>query len=436
MKGNSLKKQAMITAGSTALVRVLGFGMRLWISRLLGTEALGVMELASSAHMLALTPAAAGLPSAVSRLTARAKNREEQQLTLYTARRMATAMGSGIGLLFFLFSPLLANALGDGRTLPALLFFSPCVLTVGISSVYDGYFFGRGQALPPALSESAEQLARLGTVAALSFLVPRATAAYRAALPALASTAGETAGLLVILVLTGPVHSFRGDARGKTVRRQLTRLSLPLLLNRFCHTGLRSLCGVIIPLRLMDAGMGRAEAMSQLGMLNGMVMPLMFLPGMVTGALSAVGAPAVARCGTEKEERRLITRLLLSALGTGGLCAASLYGISPVISRYFYRLPELTGLIRTACPLSVILPLQQVSGGLMTGLGLQKRSLRASLLGSAALLLCTWQWLPVMGIRGAACASMTGHGLTLLCELACLLSREKGAGKNRQGAFL
>ena len=45
MKELSLKKQALITAGSSALMRALGFGIRLWISRILGAEALGVMEL-------------------------------------------------------------------------------------------------------------------------------------------------------------------------------------------------------------------------------------------------------------------------------------------------------------------------------------------------------------------------------------------------------
>ncbi|MDO5325948.1 MAG: oligosaccharide flippase family protein [Clostridia bacterium] len=425
MKQMSLKKQAMITAGSSALMRALGFGIRLWISRMLGAEALGIMELASGAHMLALTPAAAGLPSAVSRLTAKAKSEEQKQLTLYAGRRAAIWMGCLITPLFFFLSPLIAEALGDGRTLPALLFFAPCVLTVGVSSVYDGYFFGQGKALPPALSEGAEQMARIGVLAAFVFLIPRVTVAYRAALPALASSVGEAVGLIVILLLAGSIPSYRKHPDERRMRKQLARLSAPLLLNRLCHTALRSLCGIVIPLRLMAAGYGRPEALSQFGMFNGMVMPLMFLPGMVSGALSTVGGPAVARCGTKKAEKQLILRLLLSALGTGISSAAALYFLSPLISRYFYRLPELSRLIRFACPLAVLLPLQQVSGGMLTGLGLQKHSLWASLLGSVALLLCTWQWVLRMGISGAAFASIAGHGLTLFCEMVYLLSRTR-----------
>ncbi len=425
MRKESLKRQAIITACCGALVRAMGFGLRLWISRLLGAEALGVTELASGAHMLALTPAAAGLPSAVSRLTAKAETAEQRQLTLYAGRQMAAWLGLCVTPLFLLLSPLLAKLLGDKRTLPALVFFAPCVLTVGLSSVYDGYFFGQGKALPPALSEGAEQLVRLCVVGALAFLVPRVTVAYRAALPAVASTMGEAAGLIVILAIAGRIPADRRDTRLPGVRKQLLSLSLPLLLNRLCHTALRSLCGVVIPLRLMAGGLDRAEAMSRLGMFSGMTMPLMFLPCLISGALAAVGGPAMARCKTKQAESRLAFRLLSAAVGTGLLAAAGVYVLSPYLANLFYRLPELTPLLRAAAPLAVLLPVQQTANGLMTGLGLQKRSLFAGLLGAAATLLCTWQWTPARGIYGAAFASMTGHGLTLFCELAGLLLRTR-----------
>ena len=425
MKKQSLKRQALITGASTALVRAMGFALRLYVSRLLGAEALGVMELASGVHMLALTPAAAGLPQAVSRLTAKAKDQQGRERVLYAGRRLALAMGLVLTPVYLVLSPFLAKWLGDERTLPALLLFAPCMLTVGLSSVYDGYFFGQGRALPPAISEGAEQVLRLAAVAALAGLVPLVTPAYRAALPAFASSLGEAAGLLVILPMAGRIASFRNDPTEKNTRKVLLRLSLPLLLNRLVHTGLRSACNAVIPLRLIAGGLNKAEAMSRLGMLGGMVMPLMFLPCMASGALSAVGGPAVARCGTKKAESRLIRRLLLSALAVGAACAGGLYALAPFIARFVYRLPELTPLLQKACPLAVILPVQQMAGGLMTGLGLQRRSLRSSLLGSAALLLCTWQWTRRFGIMGTAWAYMAGHGLTLFCELVFLVGREK-----------
>ena len=67
----TLKKQALTLTIANGFTRGLGFLFRLMTARLMGAEAIGVMELSASAAMLALTPATAGLPTAMSRVTAR-----------------------------------------------------------------------------------------------------------------------------------------------------------------------------------------------------------------------------------------------------------------------------------------------------------------------------------------------------------------------------
>ena len=66
----SLKKQALILTIANAYTRALGFVLRLVTARLMGAQALGVMEMASSAVMVAITPVTAGIPTAISRLAA------------------------------------------------------------------------------------------------------------------------------------------------------------------------------------------------------------------------------------------------------------------------------------------------------------------------------------------------------------------------------
>lgn len=426
MKQQSLRRQTLVTAGCSAAVRGIGFGMRLWLSRMLGAEAVGVMELAGSVHMLALTPAAAGLPGAVSRLTAKS-SAQEQPLVLRAGRQLALGMAAMLTPLLLLLSPWIARQLGDGRTLPSLYLFAPCLVLIGVSSVYDGYCLGRGEVWPPALSELTEQLTRLAVSLGLLSCLPGLTVAYRAAVPALATALGEGAGLLVMLRFVGRMRGRRTDPRLPAIRRQLTRLSLPLMLTRLSHTGLRALCGAVIPLRLAAAGCSASEAVSRLGMLNGMVMPLMFLPGMLAGALGTVGSPAAARCHGVFEENRLALRLMAPAVGVGAACGVGLYVLAPFIAGTVYHLPELAELIRAMCPMAVLLPGQQVLGGLMTGLGLQRQSLLAALLGAVATLLLTWRWTanPLLHIYGAGYASLLGHGLTFLCTLISFLMREE-----------
>lgn len=423
MKEQSLRRQAAVTAGGNAAVRMLGFGMRLAVTRLLGAEAVGVMELAASAHMAALTAAAAGLPGAVSRVCARATE-QNRHAVLQAGRGLALRSGLLISGLLLALSPLLSRLLGDARTLPSLLLLAPSVAVVALSSVYDGYFFGVGNAWPPMLSELAEQLARLAITLTLLLRLPTLSVAGRAAVPALALAVGEACGLAVVMRF-GKGSAARVDpARLPPIRKRLTRLALPLTASRLSHTGLRALCSVLIPLRLAAGGMEHGAAMRALGMLSGMVTPLLLLPGMLAGALGTVGGPAAAKCRGARAENRLALRLAGCSLAVGLLCAAGLYALAPTIAVRLYRTPEAAALLRRMCPLAVLMPLQQALSGVMTGLGLQKKTLLASLLGAAATLLCTWLWTPNGGITGAGMASLAGHALSLLCSVFSFLCRD------------
>lgn len=424
MKGQSLKKQTAVMTGCNILIRGLGFLLRMITARLLGTEALGVMELAGQAHMLVLTPAAAGLPGAVSRMVAR---EDEKEGILLTGRRMAARMGLALGAGLLVLSPLLARWMGDERILPSLVLFAPCVCIIGVSGVYRGYSMGRGNAWPPALCELTEQVLRLGIVGIVAGVLPRLTVSTRAAVPAFATLAGEGMGLLLIAVLLRP----RKKVQPFPVGKQLFRAALPITLNRLSHTLLRTGCSVLVPLRLCALGLSHGEAISRMGMLNGMVMPMIFLPGMFTGALGTVSIPAVAGCRERKRQGRMILRLLLlsGAVGTG--CSGLLFLLSPVIGQYVYGLPEVGEMLRLLCPMAAVLSVQQVLGGILIGHGLQRKAFYASLLGALITLLFTYAWTarPDMHILGAGYAHMLGHGATVMVGGIFLFLHQKNNRK-------
>lgn len=424
MKGQSLKIQTAVMTGCNVVIRGLGFVLRMITARLLGPEAVGVMELAGQAHMLALTPAASGLPGAVSRMVART---EDKAGVLLTARQMVLRLGLLLGFLLLLLSPLLDGWMGDERILPSLLLFSPCILIIGLSGVYRGYSLGIGNVWPPALCEMTEQVVRLALVLMSALIIPRLTVAWRAAVPAFATVMGEGCGLILIVLLIGK------KAKGKPapVGKELSRSALPVTMNRLCHTALRTLCSVMIPMRLGAAGLSHSEAISRMGMLNGMVMPLIFLPGMFSGALGTVSIPAVAGCRNCARQRKLTLRLLLAAAGVGIGCCSLLHVLAPFVGHRLYGLPEVGDLLRAMSPLAAILSVQQVLGGIMMGLGLEKKTFFASLWGALITLGLTFLWTADrrLGIYGAGYANVVGHGVTLLCCLISFLMHEKTAGE-------
>lgn len=385
MNGVLLLQQTLFLSGSHFFVRVIGFVMRIWLSRELGPSAMGLVELAHSAQMLLITPVISGLPAAVSRLSAKAGGDKALQTQILRCG-MTLSLAAGIplaALAFFLREPL-ALWLGDLRTLPALIVYLPCIPILGISCVLNGYFYGTGRPMPPALGEILEQLVRFFLCVRLVSLLKSWPMPLRAAIPALGTLAGETISLFLMLAfcLSTVCAACGGHAKGP-LRKEMLALALPLTGMKLVSSLMRTVNAALIPARLQHSGLPAGEALSRLGMLNGMVMPMLMLPSFVTGSLCMICAPEITRRQTMRRPlRRICQRLLLAALGIGLMAMAAVWAFAPLLANTLYRQAELLPILRRSCAMIPMLSLLQVANGIMNGFGLQRVSLRISLAGS------------------------------------------------------
>lgn len=414
MREQSVKRQAAVLACANGAVRALGFLLHVVLGRMLGAEALGVFELAHSAHMLAVTPVTAGLPTAVSRLTAR----REDGAALTAGRGLAMRAGLGLMLLWLALSPLIAGLLGDPRTLPALWVSAPCVLLSGLAAVYHGYCYGQGRPWPPAWATLTEQAARFLLCAPL--LIPGLTVAGRAAIPGAAETLGEAAALGLLLLLLRRCLPGRLP-RDKGLEKELLLLSLPLTGTRLIQTASRALVSGLLPRRLAAAGMPPTQATAAVGLLHGMVLPVIFLPGILTAAIGMAGIPALAR-REGPALRRMAGQLFAASLGCGLLGWAAIHGLSGFLADTIYRQPALRGLFRAAAPLTLLFALGQAAATLLSGLGQQKKTLLPTLVGTALLLILTYRWAASpLRLYGAIAALLVSRAVSVLWELAAAL---------------
>ena len=408
----SLKKQALVLTIANAYTRALGFVLRLVTARLMGAQALGVMELASSVVMLAITPVTAGVPTAMSRLAAQkgSDTRAVLQAGLSLVKRLTLWLVPGMLLL----SPGIAWLLGDMRTLPAILTSLPMIGLLGLCAVYSGWFYGRDDAATPALSECAEQTVRCVLAVALLMVFRRSSVAATAALPNIAEIA---AGVVVLLLFRRKSPKTGKITPNAPIRREILRLTAPTTAARLCQTALRALNAVLLPVCLRRSGLSGDAATAQFGLLNGMAMPLLMLPGIVTGAICMVATPAVARQeGHCVRLQRTMRQLLWSATGVGGAAAVVIFFGADFLSTHLYREMALAPLLRLLAPAALLMAVQQVQFGLITGLGLQNKALTGTVAASFLTLGVTALLTPLPGIRlyGAAIATLCGTLLRLL----------------------
>ena len=423
MNMRTLVVQTMFLSASHFVVRVIGFVMRIWLSREMGALAMGLIELASSAQMLLITPVVSGLPAAMSRMCAKADQAGQVRI-LRCGVLLSLLVSLPLTAVAFALRTPICLWLGDIRTMPALLVYLPCLPVLGISCALNGYCYGAGKPTAPALSEILEQIVRFFLTFRLLILLRGWPTTLRAAIPALCTLAGETLALLLMVLMVCRALFFTpASGSRRSIMRELISLSLPLTGMRLASSLMRTVQSVLIPARLQYSGLTAAEALSQLGMMNGMLMPILLLPSFITCSMSMVAAPELTRrqargCG----QRRLVLRVLGAALAIGLAAMAGVFAFAPVFSNVLYRQAELLPLLRRCCVLIPVMALCQVTSSLMNGLGLQGTSLHisigANLLSTLLMYLLAaqseWRLWGVIAAMAAAQAATLGFSLRAL----------------------
>ncbi|MBQ4266434.1 MAG: oligosaccharide flippase family protein [Clostridia bacterium] len=424
MKMRTLVYQTMFLSASHFLVRVIGFAMRIWLSRELGAQAMGLVELAQSAQMLLITPVVSGLPAAMSRMCAKADKTQHVHV-LRSGILLSLLVSLPLTVLAFFFKTHLALWLGDIRTLPALICYLPCIPVLGVSCALNGYYYGISKPVPPALSEILEQIVRLLLTLRLIHALRGWPAMLRAAIPAAGTLAGETLSLALMLILAGRVLFFSHASGGRQAAlRELFALALPVTGMKLVSSLMRTVQSVLIPARLQVSGLAASEALSRLGMLNGMMMPVLMLPSFVTCSLSMVAAPELTRRQAQgRSQKQLVLRVLSAALIIGLLAMAAVFFLAPLFAGALYRQAELEPMLRRCCALVPVMALCQVISALMNGLGLQRISLRIALFANLLSTMLTFVLAsqPSLRLWGVIMAIAAAQLTTLFASLRALM---------------
>jgi len=423
MNARTLLGRTLFLSASHFFVRLLGFAMRIWLSRELGAQAMGLVELAGSAQMLLITPVVSGLPAAVSRMCAKSEP-EYQIRVLRGGMTLALLISLPLTAAAFWLRTPLALWLGDVRTMPALLCYLPCIPVLGVSCVLNGYYYGIGRPMPPAVCEILEQVVRFFLAVRLVSLLRGWPDMLRAAAPAAAALIGETVSLLLMLLLSarlllpGKTHGGR-----LAVYKEMLALALPLTGMRLVSSLMRTVQSVLVPARLQLSGLSGAQALARFGMMSGMLMPILMIPSFITCSMCMAAQPEITRRQSEgRVLRKPISRLLAATLSLGLFFMLGVYLFAPVFSGMLYREPALLALIRRCCPLIPVMALCQVSSGLMNALGLQGSSLRISLFSGllSVLVMFVLAAQPHLQLYGVMIAIASAQLLTLALSMHAL----------------
>ncbi len=411
---NIYRTAAYVTIFSV-VEKACGFLYRIILSRTLGSEGMGIYQIALSVFAVLATAAASGIPLTVSRLITkyRAKNNAYAQRSVVSAALVCALVFSvpAFSLLYFgheffdfLFS--------DPRCMAVLLILLPSLVFNSVYSVIRGALWGNKQFMPYCIIDLLEELTMIAAgVILVSAMTDVLDGAKRAA-------AAIVLSYLVSFTLSG-IWYFAKGGRLKNPRRQFRPLlssALPITGMRTSNSLINSVISLLLPARLIAAGMTTAEAMSEIGIAMGMCMPVLTIPATLIGSLSLVMVPELAENYYRQEHTKM--RLNLEhALQITTLIACALipllFVLGDEIGILLFSSKQGGEIIRNCCFMLLPMSLGMITTSALNSIGCEKQTCGFFFAGAAATLLCVW-FLPqfagvyalLIGMTASSCITM------------------------------
>ncbi|MGE4282882.1 MAG: stage V sporulation protein B [Clostridia bacterium] len=409
----SLLYGTFVLTAANFFVRMLGFIYRVFLSRFIGAEGMGLVQLISPLYMVSITLTASGIPTAVSRLIAQQKavnNISGIKKTLVISLSLAASISLCITCILYLSMDSVAgNILKDMRTIPSLFIFTPCIIIIALGAVLKGYFYGLKDIHPSALAEIIEQIVRMGLVLALLLWLPPLNIEISAAVVTFGMVIGELASLLYLHYCyyhskqsTGFKHTSQSSV---SLIKNILAIAFPVTFTRLISSVMMAANSILIPQRLMTSGMNNHQAISTFGIISGMVLPLLFFPFTLTSALSVVIIPNISESVALKNWVNIndkISKSILITCLTAFPCMALLVPLAHPIGIAIYNQPDVGKYLVPLSCFIIFFCLQHTLGSTLNGLGKQNRAAVHFIIGGSIQILCTYFLVarPGFGIYG------------------------------------
>jgi stage V sporulation protein B len=445
LRKQSFIQGTLILLAAGIINRMLGFIPRIALPRIIGAEGVGLYQLAYPFFIVLVTVITGGIPLAIAKMVAEAEgeNRPEKSRQIL---RTGLALSVGLGIFFTIVALVSASwvsnvLLTDHRVYYTFIAMIPMIGIVAVSAIYRGYFQGRQNMIPSALSSIFESIVRIFFMLWFSWLLLPKGIAFAAAGAMLGVTVGEIGGMLAILwqyyviskkdkktnlipepqtVKPETIPTDPAGVKSTTpILRRLLGVSIPVTASRLVGSFSYLLESIITVRSLALAGIATAAATAQYGSLQGMVIPLLLLPGALTSSLAVSLVPSLSEAAARKDSPTIHKRMhqaLRLALVTGAPFAVLMYVLAVPLCNLLYGNADTAPMLKLMAPFALFLYVQAPLQAALQAMDKPGRALINTLIGAVVkiILIVILASQPEYGIYGAIIAIIVNSVLVTL----------------------
>lgn len=380
MKPSGLIKAVGTVTLFSVFTRLLSFLFKIFLSRKVGAEVIGLYQIAVSVFYLFASIGCSGIPQVLSRRVA-----EDNALRQGRSGGLVSA-ALILGVLFSLTTAVacillgdkLSFLFGDERAVTLFVIMAPAIVSTTIYSIIRAFFWGKKEFTYFSITETVEEILRIIFTAILVcnvfFYLENRIAI------ALAFTLSDVAVAFILVGLFIFKHGLPSRPKGF---RDILLPSLPLTATRLMSGLSGTLMSIILPIALVKSGLSGSEATAKFGRITGMANPLLFAPNALISSIAVVMIPEMSESGVLGNNSKLngnLNKAISFSIIISGVFVAVYSGVGSTLTELLFGDAE-SGRYLTVASLSMIpMGISSLISSSLNSVGLE----RASLIGFVA----------------------------------------------------
>ena len=302
-----LKKNKFIMATIILIIggfitKILSMIIKIVMTRLVDTEGIGLYMLVNPTFMLFIAICTLGLPTAISKLVSEDKRNNKK--LVFSGVLISIIINIIIMSIILLSGRFIANnLLHEPRSYYSIIAIGLVLPFISISGILRGYFFGKQKMIPHVISNITEDITRLISILIFTPLFLMKGLEYAVSFLILSNIISELTSIIILFFFLP--KNFKLNKKDITPNlnniKDILEISLPTTGSRLIGTIGAFFEPIILTFFLVKAGFSNQYILTEYGVLNGYVMPLILLPSFFTGAISQALLPIVSQGYSNKK---------------------------------------------------------------------------------------------------------------------------------------
>ena len=383
IKNNIFLKSTLVLLIGGVIGKLVGFVLRIIVTRKLGAEGMGLYSLLAPTSSLLSVIATLSYPTALSKIISEKSSRTK---TLFTSIiPLSIIINFFIIGITILLAPTLSTLLKNETLYFPIICLSLVTPFISISSIIKGYFWGKQNMFPYMLSNFIEQVARLILITLFINKFLSISLTHAISFIILVNAVGEVISQLVMLYFFPKNIRLSINDFNKNDIKKVMDICVPSTSNKIICSISYFLEPIVLTNVLMYAGYSKDFIVYEYGVINAYAMSLLLMPQFFTQNMATSLVPELSKyysLGNNEMCKKRIKQIVLISCSIGGLSTLIITLFPTFFLNILYHTTLGLDYIRLLSPFTILFYIEYPLINALQALGKSKSAMKCTIISS------------------------------------------------------